>query len=103
MAFWWGVLATLAVGLVLAIAIDKEIRDALLTLGWALLIGAPLTLWLGAVWLSRYLPERIRPRRLRGRKLSSRALQRIADRAQHHGWTVQSPAVAIIVLKRKRG
>jgi hypothetical protein len=101
MMFLWGVLATLALGALLAVLFDQEIREAALSLGWALLIGLPVMLFLGVAWLARRLPERIRPRMVRGRKLSTKALQRAVLHADYFGWSISRPSVSIIVFRRK--
>lgn len=101
MMFLWGVVTVMAVGLLFAVVFDGDVRDAVLTVGWALLIGVPVMLWLGAALLLRKLPGRLRPRMVRGRRLSARGLQRVADRVTHDGWMVSMPTVSIIVLKRK--
>lgn len=103
MMFVWGVLATMAAGLLLALVFDEDTRDAVLTLGWAMLIGTPLMLFLGLTWVLRHiLPTRLWPRMIRGRTLSARALGRVADQAAHQGWMVSRPGTSVIVLRRSR-
>lgn len=101
MMFLWGVLATMLFGLVFAVLFDEDAREAALTVGWVLLIGAPVMLWLGVVWLLRKLPKRVRPRAIRGRRLSTRALQRVALHADYQGWMVSRPSTSVLVLRRK--
>ncbi len=100
MMFVWGVLVTLAVGVIVGMLMDSEIRDAAVTLAWAALYGPPVLLALGVARLLRLLPVRWQPRMVRGRRLSTKALQRVALHADVHGWSISRPATSIIIVKR---
>lgn len=98
----WTVAAVLLVSFAVALVVDGDVREAVVTTLWAMVVGPILLSWMGAVALLRLLPSPIRPRRIRGRALSVEALKRVGDRVQHDGWMVSGRYASIIVLKRKR-
>jgi hypothetical protein len=96
------VTVVLLISLIVAMIVDSDAREAVVTTLWAMIVGPILLSWMGAVALLRLLPPPIRPRRIRGRALSVRALQRVADKAQHDGWMVSGRFASIVVLRRKK-
>jgi hypothetical protein len=92
----------LSLSLATALVVDSDVREAVTTTLWAMIVGPILLSWMGAVVLLRLLPAPIRPRRIRGRALSPKTLQRVADRAQHDGWMVSSRYASIVVIRRKK-